>query len=178
MNEIAKILHAANFAAKKHSGQKRKNSEPYINHPIEVAFLLTVYGETDDAEIIAAALLHDVFEHCGVSYKEISLNFGKEIAGLVLELSDDKSLPEDERRKMQTIAARSLSKNAKIIRLADKISNLNELITLPLAENRSALSRYADWVEEILPALSGICGQLESALIKTLEEARRKLKNG
>ncbi|HUR97300.1 MAG TPA: HD domain-containing protein, partial [Pyrinomonadaceae bacterium] len=103
MNDLGKVTNAASFAAKKHKDQKRKGSdgEPYINHPIEVANLLVNVGGIEDADIITAALLHDTVEDCGVTFEEVGKNFGPTVAEYVREVTDDKSLPKAERKRLQ-----------------------------------------------------------------------------
>lgn len=178
MNDLAMILAAAQFAADKHSGQTRKNGEPYINHPIEVACLVASVGDVRDPGVIAAALLHDVVEDCGVRPEDLAREFNPFVAELVALLSDDKSLPEDERRRQQTLATASLPKEAKIIRLADKISNLNELIAMPADSRGTRLQKYVDWVDQLLPLLRGASEPLESMLAAALQNARHKINNG
>src|SRR4026209_2713188 len=99
MHDLANILHAANFAAKKHKDQKRKgqDGEPYINHPIEVANLLVDAGKIADPDMIIAALLHDTVEDTDATFEEIEKRFGATVAGYVRELTDDKSLAKAER---------------------------------------------------------------------------------
>ncbi len=87
------INKALQFASSAHSGQVRKYSgEPYINHPIAVAKI--VGSIPHDTNMIAAALLHDVVEDCGVSLRQIEQQFGTDIATLVENLTDV-SKPED-----------------------------------------------------------------------------------
>jgi guanosine-3',5'-bis(diphosphate) 3'-pyrophosphohydrolase len=178
MNPFAVVFAAAQFAAEKHAGQTAKNGQPYINHPIEVAFLLADVGGIESPEVIAASLLHDVIEKCGVTRDELANLFGDTIANLVLELTDDKGLPEDERRRHQTAAAANLSPNAKLIRLADKISNLRQLLTVSDSASREPLKRYADWTSELLPKLAGVSPSLEALLSETLVAVREKTKIG
>src|SRR5688500_15113084 len=98
MNNLNKLLQAASFAAKKHTGQKRKGAdgEPYINHPLEVANLLANVGKVQDYDVLIAALLHDTVEDCGVTREELTELFGEKVSGYVLEVTDDKSLPKAE----------------------------------------------------------------------------------
>ena len=121
MESLPKILNAASFAAKKHRDQKRKggDSEPYINHPIEVANLLTNVGKVDDTDMIVAALLHDTVEDTDATFEEIEAMFGKVVTDYVRELTDDKSLPQAERKRLQIDHAPHLSTGAKQIKLAD-----------------------------------------------------------
>ena len=130
---MKKILEAAFFAARKHTHQRRKNIEdiPYINHPLEVAHLLSSVGNIMDEDILCAALLHDTVEDTGTKASEIETRFGPEVAEYVLEVSDDKALPKAERKKLQIKHAGSLSKGATLIKLADRISNLRSIASEP-----------------------------------------------
>lgn len=100
---FADLLKAADFAAKKHKNQRRKDSEqsPYINHPIGVAHILTEEGGVKDVSVLITALLHDTVEDTDTSFEEIELHFGREVADLVAEVTDDKSLPYGERKRLQ-----------------------------------------------------------------------------
>ena len=124
-----KVLEAALFAAAKHMHQRRKNIEdiPYINHPLEVAYLLSSVGEITDEDILCAALLHDTIEDTGTMAGELESLFGSRVAAFVLEVSDNKALPKIERKKLQVKHAGSLSPGATLIKLADRISNLRSI---------------------------------------------------
>ncbi|MER3430131.1 MAG: phosphohydrolase [Blastocatellia bacterium] len=174
MNPFADVFAAIQFAAEKHAGQTTKDGRPYINHPIEVAYLLVEFGDIADPEIISAAILHDVIEKCGVGREELANRFSGSIADVVAELSDDKSLPEAERRLRQTASAANLSRRAKVIRIADKISNLKQLKNRPNAESDDSLARYVEWTSGMLPMLSGVSPRLEALLMETLACAKEK----
>ncbi|MEO6333915.1 MAG: HD domain-containing protein, partial [Pyrinomonadaceae bacterium] len=133
MNDLGTITKAASFAAKKHKDQKRKgsNGEPYINHPLEVANILANIGGVTDGNIITAALLHDTVEDCDVSFEEIAELFGSTVADYVREVTDDKSLPKAERKRLQVEHAPHLTHGAKQIKLADKISNIRDVSENP-----------------------------------------------
>ena len=100
---LAELLKAADIAAKKHRDQRRKDSArtPYINHPIGVANILTEEGQVDDLATLQAALLHDTVEDTATTFDEIESIFGKEVRDIVDEVTDDKSLPYDERKRLQ-----------------------------------------------------------------------------
>lgn len=122
------------FAATSHRQQRRKNADadPYINHPIEVANLVSKYAHTGYGPVYAA-VLHDVIEDCGVTYEHIASRFGIDIANMVREVTDDKSLPKNERKRLQIahMNSPSMSLGAKYIKLADKYSNLSTLLNDP-----------------------------------------------
>ena len=129
MSSMSTVLRAAAFAADKHREQKRKGKteRPYVGHCIEVARIIAEIGEVDDADILAAALLHDTIEDQEVKPEEIRKEFGSATEGMVLEVTDDKSLVRKERRRLQVVNAPHRSPGAKLIKLADKISNVREL---------------------------------------------------
>lgn len=178
MNSLATILDAASFAAKKHTGQKRKGSdgEPYINHPIEVANLLVSVGKIEDDDMIVAALLHDTVEDCGVSHEEIEENFGTVVASYVRELTDDKSLPKEERKNLQIEHAPHLSHGAKQIKLADKISNIRDVIENPPdGWDVQRRREYVEWGEKVVAGLRGANPGLESLFDSVVSSARAQL---
>jgi hypothetical protein len=123
---IQAILCAVHFAAEKHANQRRKGiaAEPYINHLVEVAELVSNALEEPDTNLVIAALLHDTIEDAGVTREELAERFGPEVAKLVAEVTDDKLLPKHERKRLQIENAPTKSIGAQTIQLADKISNL------------------------------------------------------
>jgi (p)ppGpp synthase/HD superfamily hydrolase len=132
---VQRILAAAMFAAEKHAAQKRKGeaAEPYVNHLIEVAQLIAGSSEQLDANLVMAGLLHDTIEDTGTTVEELERRFGSDIAALVVEVTDDKSLPKEVRKALQAETAPRKSVRAQVIKLADKISNLRSLLVSPPA---------------------------------------------
>ena len=180
-NNLSKILTAASFAAQKHKYQKRKGSdgEPYINHPVEVANLLVNVGKVDDGDLVVAALLHDTVEDCGVSFEEIEERFGTVVAGYVRELTDDKSLPKAERKRLQIEHAPHLSHGAKQIKLADKISNIRDITRNPPDDwDVQRRREYVQWGENVVAGLRGANPELERAFDETIEAARQRMSDG
>src|SRR5580693_8864916 len=98
VTSLQAILRAASFAAERHAAQRRKGAaaEPYINHLLEVAYLVSTALTEPDTNVVIAALLHDAIEDVGVTKEEIEAAFGADVAGLVAEVTDDKSLPKAE----------------------------------------------------------------------------------
>ena len=120
------IKEAARFAKKAHHGAFRKGTNvPYITHPLETAVIVSMM--TDDAELIAAALLHDTIEDAGVSYGELRSEFGKRVADLVAEESEDKSRTWEERKSSTLKRLETASLDIKILTLADKLSNIRSM---------------------------------------------------
>ena len=136
IHDIHAILDAAHFAAEKHANQKRKGiaGEPYINHLLEVAELVSGAISEPDANVVIAALLHDTIEDAGVRKDELVQRFASDVADLVAELTGDKSLPKAERKRLQIEHAPKLSVWAQTIKLADKISNLRAILASPPAD--------------------------------------------
>jgi hypothetical protein len=103
MKELVSVLRAANLAAQWHVHQRRKGAagEPYINHLLEVSNLATQATSGIDPNVTIAALLHDAIEDQDVTAETIASEFGQHIASIVLEVTDDKSLPKAERKRLQ-----------------------------------------------------------------------------
>ena len=121
MNDIVAIMRAADFAARKHTGQKRKGEEaaPYLNHLIEVASL--VADATDGRpDVVIAALLHDAVEDQDVTNAEIADLFGQTVASLVADVTDDKNLLKQVRKDKQIAGASHKSDGASVIKLATR----------------------------------------------------------
>jgi (p)ppGpp synthase/HD superfamily hydrolase len=170
MQPVQNVLDAALFAAQKHAGQKRKGQagEPYINHLIEVAQLVSMAVPEPDTNLVMAALLHDTIEDTGVTAAELVQRFGQDVADLVAELTDDKSLPKAERKRLQIEHAPKMSARAQTIKLADKISNLRGILTSPPIDWKYERKRqYFDWGKSVVDALSAPNPILKAEFEKT-----------
>ncbi|XP_061520263.1 guanosine-3',5'-bis(diphosphate) 3'-pyrophosphohydrolase MESH1 isoform X4 [Phycodurus eques] len=123
------LLETVNFAAEKHRNQRRKDAEktPYINHPIGVARILSHEAGITDIVVLQAALLHDTLEDTDTKPEELETKFGQIVAGIVQEVTDVKSLPKAERKRLQVEHAPHCSHQAKLVKLADKLYNLRDL---------------------------------------------------
>ena len=166
MSDTTLILRAAAFAARKHRDQRRKDAEasPYINHPLELARVLAEVGGVTDAATLCAALLHDTVEDTDTTFDELQREFGAEIAALVAEVTDDKSLPKAERKRLQIDHATSLSPAAKRVKLADKICNLTDVATSPpVGWSLERRREYFVWAKAVIDRLRGIDARLEAA---------------
>ena len=160
------ILAALQFAAHKHRDQRRKDLEasPYINHPIALARILAVEGGVQDALVLRAAVLHDTIEDTQTSYEELAARFGSEVADVVREVTDDKSLPKAERKQLQIVHAAGLSRAAKLVKLADKIANLRDVAEHPPAQWPLERRReYFEWAKQVVDGLRGTHPRLEAA---------------
>ena len=158
------LLKAIRFSADKHRNQRRKDNahSPYINHPIDVAQLLWEVGGVRDVNVLLAAILHDTIEDTRTRPEEISGNFGHEVLSLVLEVTDNKSLPKAERKRLQIESASHKSFGAKLVKLADKCCNVRDLVSMP-PENWSLERRreYLLWTEQVVAGLRGTNAALE-----------------
>ena len=177
MNDVANLIQAINFAAKKHSTQKRKGADeqPYINHVLEVVNLLANIGKVKDYDVLIAAVLHDTIEDTETTKEEITKLFGATVCKYVLEVTDDKNLPKDERKQLQIKHAPHLSDGAKQIKLGDKISNIRDMSENP-PDGWSDKRRleYVEWGEKVIDGLRGVNSNLEKRFDETVAEAREK----
>ena len=159
-----KLLEALRFSAEKHRNQRRKDNakSPYINHPIEVTQLLWDVGGVRDVDVLVAAMLHDTVEDTGTRPEEISDRFGEDVLSLVLEVTDDKSLPKQERKRLQIETASHKSHGAKLIKLADKSCNVRNLVTMPPEDwPLKRRQEYLLWTEKVVAGLRGTNAALE-----------------
>jgi guanosine-3',5'-bis(diphosphate) 3'-pyrophosphohydrolase len=166
------------FAADKHRGQKRKDAQstPYINHPIMVVNLMASIGGITDIEALQAGMLHDTVEDTDTIPEEIEERFGYAVRCLVMEVTDDKSLVKQERKRRQIEKAPRLSPRAKVIKLADKIANLTDMIASPPAhwplERRQ---QYVVWSNKVIAGCRGHNEQLEEIYDARVKEANARL---
>jgi guanosine-3',5'-bis(diphosphate) 3'-pyrophosphohydrolase len=158
------LIDALAFAAHKHRNQRRKDVEasPYINHPIALARVLAVEGGVDDEKTLIAAILHDTVEDTETTPQELELRFGRKIAAIVAEVTDDKTLNKPHRKQLQIDHAPHLSRRAKAVKLADKICNLRDVARSPpkgwpLRRQRA----YFDWAKKVVDGLRGAHPRLE-----------------
>ena len=176
--DTAAILRALHFAADRHRDQRRKGEEasPYINHPIEVAELLARVGGVTDRVTLQAAILHDTIEDTQTTRAELGALFGPEVLSVVEEVTDDRSLPKAERKRLQVQRAPSLSERARLIKLADKISNVRAIIdTPPAGWSLERRMEYLDWTERVIAGCRGCNGPLEGEYDEALARGRSLL---
>ena len=152
MKSILRLTHAYHFAAQAHVHQRRKGelAEPYLNHLTEVADL--VARATDgESDTIIAAILHDTVEDTNTTYEDLRAAFGQSVADLVMEVTDDKSLPSAKRKALQIEHAPHASHSARIIKLGDKTSNLRSLAASPPADwPRQRRDDYVTWARQVV----------------------------
>lgn len=161
---ISLILSAAASAADKHRKQRRKDEDasPYINHPLALAQVLACEALEQDGHVLAAALLHDTVEDTDTTFEELEKRFGTRIANIVREVTDDKSLPKEERKRLQVEHVANASPEAKLVKLADKICNLRDIIAAPPAGwSLERRLEYFDWAKRVVDQLRGVHPELE-----------------
>jgi guanosine-3',5'-bis(diphosphate) 3'-pyrophosphohydrolase len=176
--DVGLLLKVLKFAADKHKRQRRKDPErsPYINHPIEVAELIWNTGDHRDINTVCAALLHDTVEDTDCSFEEIERLFGSTIAGLVKEVTDDRSLPKAARKQAQIDHAPHLSLGAKHIKIGDKTSNVRDISETPPPDwSVERRSEYLDWTARVLGTISGTNPAMEAEYNRILREAKKSL---
>ena len=174
----AKLLAAVLFAARKHRRQRRKDSErtPYINHPIAVAEALSRLGGIADLATLLAAILHDTLEDTETTTRELEEEFGREVCQLVQEVTDNMSLPDPERKRLQIVHAPHLSAAAQQIKVADKLCNLLDLTPdQPMGWTLERKLGYLDWAEKVVAGCHGCSRELEDHFNAILNEKRREL---
>jgi guanosine-3',5'-bis(diphosphate) 3'-pyrophosphohydrolase len=158
------VLKAAAFAAWKHRDQRRKDADasPYINHPLALAEVLSGEGKVSDPVVLAAALLHDTLEDTETTAEELSGAFGRRVAGIVEEVTDTKWLQKGTRKRLQISRAGRSSSAAKLVKLADKICNLRDLMASPPAGWSIERKReYFDWAKAVIDRVRGANARLE-----------------
>jgi len=169
------IARAADFAARRHADQRRKGAarEPYINHLTEVAGLLAQATDGANPTVVAAGLLHDTLEDTETEFEELQKLFGRDVAKIVAEVTDDKSLPKAERKRLQVKNTPKKSREARLVKIADKTSNLRSLANSPPTDwNNRRTGEYIDWAEQVVDGCRGLNAKLEQIFDVAAAEAR------
>ena len=159
------VARALDFAARKHRNQRRKGAtaEPYINHPAEVARLVAEATGGRPLAVLQAALLHDTVEDTQTTLDELEREFGTDVAALVAEVTDDKRLPKAERKRLQVEHAGAKSRGAKLIKIADKTSNLRSLLESPPTDwDLKRRREYFEWAKRVVDGCRGVNEKLEA----------------
>jgi GTP diphosphokinase / guanosine-3',5'-bis(diphosphate) 3'-diphosphatase len=165
---VGLVIRAVEFAAQKHRMQRRKDSDasPYINHPIALMHVLCIDGGVSDPVILAAAALHDTIEDTETAEEELRTTFGEEIAQIVVEMTDDKSLPKEERKLSQIEHAHRMSREGALVKLADKICNLRDMaVNPPLGWSLDRQVEYFDWAKAVVDELPQVSAALRAKFV-------------
>lgn len=164
--DFENFVMALEFAAHKHRDQRRKdsNASPYINHPIQLVKVLVHEGEVNEPNVLCAALLHDTIEDTQTTLEELQQTFGDVIASIVDEVTDDRTLEKHVRKQAQIDHAPHLSREAKLVKLADKIANVRDMATSPPQEwPLTRRQEYFDWAKRVVDGIRGTNAKLEAA---------------
>jgi guanosine-3',5'-bis(diphosphate) 3'-pyrophosphohydrolase len=175
-SELALLLKALAFAAHKHRDQRRKDrrASPYINHPIALANVLVKEGRVTDVDVLCAALLHDTIEDTATNRRELRRSFGAKIARIVAEVTDNKRLRKATRKALQVKHAAGLSDEAKLVKLADKICNVRDVVRHPPAHwDRKRKQEYFDWAKQVIDRVRGVSPRLEAVFDKAYAQRSR-----
>jgi (p)ppGpp synthase/HD superfamily hydrolase len=174
--DLVLLARAADYAARQHIAQRRKGAraEPYVNHLIEVAALLAEATDGSDVVLLMGGLLHDTLEDTDATYDDLVERFGPEVASLVAEVTDDKSLPKEERKRLQITKTPAKSRRAKLLKIADKTSNLRGLVASPpVGWTEARLRDYVVWANDVVQSCRGLNPRLEAAFDEAHAKASR-----
>lgn len=191
-DEITPILDAAEFAAAAHVGQKRKNGEPYITHPVKVAEIVSEWQL--DRNAIIAALLHDVVEDTPVTVPEIAQQFGDEIAALVNGLSKIEQIEQLDKQHVEQANSQealaqlkasasfrklllAISRDWRVIlvKIADRLHNMRTLENINSRSKRRRIAQetldiYAPIAERL--GFMETCGELQTLSFSHIHPVR------
>ena len=171
---ISLLFKALAFSAEKHTKQRRKDIDktPYINHPISLANILAQRWVID-GNVLCAAILHDTIEDTETTVEELQEHFGEKITSIVLEVTDDKSLEKSVRKQKQVEHAASISREAKLVKLADKIANITDIINMPPVDwSNDRKKDYFDWAKAVVDNLRGAHQGLEKDFDELINKAK------
>jgi hypothetical protein len=178
-SEIRALTSALAFAAEAHRNQRRKGAaqEPYINHLIEVLDIIAQTVDDVDTDTLIAALLHDVVEDTYLTFDAVAERFGTHVADVVRENSDDMSIPKDERRRARIAAMAHKSRDARLIKVADVISNLRAIaISPPAGWPTDRKLGYLDSCRKLIDAGRGTNQAIEDMFDHTAADAERAIR--
>jgi GTP diphosphokinase / guanosine-3',5'-bis(diphosphate) 3'-diphosphatase len=148
-----------------------------VNHLAEVAELVATATEGCDANLVAAAVLHDTVEDTATLPGELASVFNADVADLVSEVTDDKRLDKAERKRLQVEHAAAITPRAKILKLADKTSNLRSLFKSPPSDWSLERKReYLTWAKEVVEGLRGTNKWLEARFDEAADQLGRSLR--
>ncbi|EAY31578.1 HD domain-containing protein [Microscilla marina] len=175
MIDMPALFKALEFSAFKHKDQRRKGPQniPYINHPIQVAHVLIETGQAYNTNLLIAAILHDTIEDTDTTEEEIKQVFGENVAALVMEVTDDKNLFWEARKQLQIEKSPFASYDAKLLKLADKICNVRDLVINP--PDKWSLDRkleYLQWASDVIAGIRGVNQPMEDLFDEWIYKAK------
>ena len=171
---------AIDFAARAHGSQRVPGkSYSYIVHLSNVAMEVLLAHQAVPLErpvyALQCALLHDVLEDTDATHEELARHFGREAADIVLELTDDMSIPYMERKWLQVEKARQLSEKARKIRIVDKATNIRDILSYPLDWPLEKKENYLDNSIQVVSRIRGANPRLDAWFDETAAWARQRL---
>ena len=172
---INHFVQALAFAADKHKNQRRKDAQitPYINHPIDLVNVLVNQGGVVSWDVLCAALLHDVIEDTETTEEELLTHFGKKVTAIVKEVTDDKSLAKDVRKRLQVEHAPFASHEAKLVKLADKICNVRDILSSPpTGWDLKRKQEYFAWSAAVVLGIRGTNSKMEKVFDDLMEQSK------
>ncbi|NBW61314.1 MAG: bifunctional (p)ppGpp synthetase/guanosine-3',5'-bis(diphosphate) 3'-pyrophosphohydrolase, partial [Methylophilaceae bacterium] len=135
------------------------------------ANILANEGGIANIEVLCAAILHDTIEDTNTSANELIMQFGEKITSIVLEVTDDKHLEKSERKAKQIAHIATASHEAKLVKLADKIANLRDILSNPPAKwDKQTKLNYFLWAEQVIAGTKGTNLKLEKIFQSILEQ--------
>jgi guanosine-3',5'-bis(diphosphate) 3'-pyrophosphohydrolase len=140
----------------------------YVVHPLRVAEHVRRLAGVDDVEILCAAVLHDTIEDSDTRYDELAKAFSDRVASIVAELTNDSRLPKTARHEDMIRRAATMSREAKLIKLADRYDNLCSVSSADEGKRR----RIVEETPRLLAGLRGVCQTLEAAIETRLAAIR------
>lgn len=170
------LARAYALAAARHAGQRRRaaQDEAYLNHLVEVANLLAYATDGTDPVLVAGGILHDAIEDTETTETELTTLFGPEVATLVSEVTDPPDIEESARRQRQVDHAPGLSRRARLLKIADKTSNIRErLAHRPPGLSDAQIRDYVDWGAMVVAGCRGLNAKLEDAFDEAYHAAMK-----
>jgi guanosine-3',5'-bis(diphosphate) 3'-pyrophosphohydrolase len=141
-----------------------------------VATLIATIGGVGDPGVLQAAILHDTIEDTDATPEEIEREFGADVRSLVVEMTDDMSLPSPQRKLKQIERAAGLTARAKLIKIADKIANVGDIARQPPPDWSIERRRnYFNWTKQVVDRVRGTNAALEACYDEVLRQAREIL---
>jgi HD domain len=176
--DLSRLTKALVFTAEAHRNQRRKGAaqEPYLNHLIEVLDLVVRAAGDSDLDMVIAALLHDVIEDTATTYEDVARIFGQRVAEIIRENSDDMSLPKAERRRARITAMALKSREARIVKMADVISNLRAIaVSPPAGWSAERKLGYLEGCRQLVNAGRGTEASIERVFDETAADVERTI---
>jgi len=140
--------------------------------------MLARVGGVCEIAVLEAAVLHDTIEDTRTTEAELTERFGAEVAGLVAEVSDDKSLPKAERKRLQVLHAPELSHGAKLVKLGDKICNVIDVASAPPKDwSLERRLEYLAWSRQVVAGCRGTNAALERFFDEVVAAGEARLRS-